>query len=47
MVHECIPGYAHGFRSWFAVTSIKRVCDELLSRLPLLMDLDTASVTHV
>ena len=47
VVHECIPGYAHGFLSWFAVPSIKRVCDELLSRLPLLMDLDTASVTHV
>jgi acetyl esterase len=44
VAHTCITGYAHGFLSWFAVPSIKQVCDELLRRLPLLMgvaDTDT------
>ena len=37
VAHACIPGYAHGFLGWFAVPSIKRICDEQLKRLPVLL----------
>lgn len=39
VAHECLPGYAHGFLSWFAAPGIKLVCDELLSRFTHLIHL--------